>query len=64
MVNSFDRLNKKREKKDERWETNSEREYVLKYLYLTHSLIGAFDPGSREIHDGTEKERYAGGKNL
>ncbi len=30
-------------------------EYVLRYLYLTHSLISAFDPERREIHDGTEK---------
>src|SRR5467141_4633375 len=30
-------------------------EYVLRYLYLTHSLISAFNPERREIHDGTEK---------
>jgi hypothetical protein len=30
-------------------------EYVLRYLYLTHSLISVFDPERREIHDGTEK---------
>jgi len=45
----------KREKRDEQWERNFEREYVLRYLYLTHSLIGAFNPERREIHDGTEK---------
>ena len=54
MVNSFDRLNK-REKRDEGWERNFERKCVLRYLYLTHYLIGAFDPERREIHDGTEK---------
>ena len=42
-------------------------------LYLDHSLIGAFGPERREIHDGIEtliqisisqlKERYAVGKN-
>jgi hypothetical protein len=54
VVNSFE----KGEKRDEQWERNSEREYVLRYLYLTHSLIGAFDPERRSnIHDSSVKRR-------
>ena len=47
----------KGEKRDERWERNSEREYILRYLYLTHSLIGAFDPERRSNIDDSVKRR-------
>jgi hypothetical protein len=48
-------LDRRGGKRDKRREKRIEREYVLRYLYLTHSLIGAFNPERREIHDGTEK---------
>jgi hypothetical protein len=53
----------KREKRAEQWERNSEREYVLRYLYLTHSLICAFDPErSSNIHNSFKRREIYSGK--
>jgi len=58
----FFRSSKQKEEKiDERWERNSEREYVLRYLYLTQFSNCAFDSErSSNIHKSVKgKEIYS-----